>query len=330
MVRVLPCLLIALSLLAARADAQCNGIDQRPTLTEAETAEIDRRLDTQPYPEGNYWRATRDDQTLILIGTLHVDDPRFDARLAPLQRQVRNADLLLLEATETEIEALKSAAVDRPDLLFLTEGPTLIDLLPPADWERIRAAAEARGMPGFMAARFRPWYLSILLQLPPCLTSEIQAGGSGLDKRLMNTAHQAGIPRAALEDYDTVFKLMARDTLEDQVAGLTLALTETEAAENAFATLKAQYFEEATLEGIETARIFARRDAGLPPETFDVLFDTFMDRLLRQRNTAWMTRILDRQERRIVIAVGAAHLTGSDGLLALLDASGFTLERQPF
>ncbi len=51
--------------------------------------------------------------------------------------------------------------------------------------------------------------------------------------------------------------------------------------------------------------------------------------LLTSRNEAWMSHllpILDRSERPL-IAVGAAHLLGEDGLPALLAREGYTVRR---
>jgi uncharacterized protein YbaP (TraB family) len=52
-------------------------------------------------------------------------------------------------------------------------------------------------------------------------------------------------------------------------------------------------------------------------------------RLLVERNRAWLTKIealFDRQGRAFVV-VGAAHLVGPDGLLAMLTAKGFTVQQ---
>ena len=53
------------------------------------------------------------------------------------------------------------------------------------------------------------------------------------------------------------------------------------------------------------------------------------DALLTQRNLAWVNRAgtLFEDTKRPLIAVGAAHLVGSDGLVALLEAEGYTLSR---
>jgi uncharacterized protein YbaP (TraB family) len=54
----------------------------------------------------------------------------------------------------------------------------------------------------------------------------------------------------------------------------------------------------------------------------------FTEALLGQRNRAWMVTLRPELERGgVFVAVGAAHLLGSDGLLAAARADGFTVER---
>ena len=52
--------------------------------------------------------------------------------------------------------------------------------------------------------------------------------------------------------------------------------------------------------------------------------------LLVGRNRAWMPRILDHPGDTVVVAVGAAHLSGEDGVLQLLEHAGYRLDRGPF
>jgi hypothetical protein len=52
-------------------------------------------------------------------------------------------------------------------------------------------------------------------------------------------------------------------------------------------------------------------------------------RLLVERNRNWMPKIevLFARPGRALVVVGAAHLVGPDGLLAMLKAKGYTVEQ---
>jgi len=326
--RLFPVLLMML-LLPATLWAQCDGVDLRATLTEPEQAEIAARLDGVPFTQGNHWTATRDGRSIHVIGTMHIDDPRMDAvaeRLAPL---IATADAVLVEATLEDQKQLQIEISTNPDLAFLT-GQTLIDLLPADKWETLAAAAKARGIPSFMAAKFQPWYLSLILSMSPCTLQEVAAGAKGLDQRIMDLAAQAEVPTGSLEPYTTVFSLFGQGSMEDQLEMLTIGTLPDAHSENATATLVAQYFEQRHRAALETSRVTSRPVVDLSDAEFDAVFDQFMGLLVDQRNHNWMDVIDATEGDRIVVAAGALHLGGEAGVLNLLARRGYTLRRAAF
>lgn len=325
-------LLAAFCLLVAQvASAQsCTGSDLRPSLSDAESAELQARLSKTPYATGNHWRATRGDQIVHLIGTVHLDEPRLAepmARLAPL---IARADLLFVEATAEEKAKLENAISTRPELLFITDGPTLPSLMPEEEWHTLAKAMNARGIPSFMAAKFQPWYLSLMLSMPGCAVMQMSQGVSGLDQSIMDAADEAGVPQRPLEPYDTLFTLIGNEPMEEQIRLLTLGLMPEDVAEDGLATLMNSYFEEQTAQAIELNRIIARRHVDLPDEELDTLMNDLLDAILFARNRAWIPLLAGAPDGLTVAAFGAAHLPGHQGVLALLEAEGFTLARLTF
>ncbi|MCR8826146.1 TraB/GumN family protein [Pseudosulfitobacter koreensis] len=316
-------------LLPQMAFAACNGTDLRATLSARQSAELATELQDMPYPDGNHWVAHKGAQTIHLIGTLHLSDPRLTpiaARLAPV---IASADLLLAEATEAEEAQLNEAMATRPELISLTSGPTLIELMPPEDWAELADAASKRGIPPFMAAKFQPWYLAMVLAMPPCVLATMQDGQHGLDKALLQIATENDVPAEALEPFDTLFTLMGQDTLEHQVALLRLGVIPAPQAEEMTATLVAQYFDEAHGAIMPLNRVVTQDLVDMPKAEFDAVFDNMVDTLLNQRNANWLPRITAAQGV-TVVAVGAGHLGGTDGLLNMLADEGYALRRQPF
>ncbi len=309
--------------------AACGGIDLRPSLSTAQSAEIEARVANQPFAKGNHWRATRGSRSINIIGTMHIDDPRMDALADRLRGVIEAADYLLVEATQEDQKALERAVATNPALAFLT-GKTLIELMPEKDWQALAAAASERGIPGFMAAKFQPWYLSLMLSMSPCTLRNVATGAKGLDARLMTIAADAAVPTASLEPFTTIFELFGQDPIEEQIALLRVGLLPAELSENATTTLKEQYFEEDILAGLETSRVLTRPAVDLPPAEFDALYDDFIDLLVRQRNEKWITPIEATQGDQIVVAAGALHLGGKFGILNLLQQQGYTLERLAF
>ena len=306
--------------------ASCTGTDLRTTMTDAQRAEVAARVADMPFAEGIYWKATRGARTIHVIGTLHVDDPRFDPITAALAPVIQSADHLLVEADAESQAALERAVADRPELLFLTDT-TLIELMPEDDWAQLADAARARGIPPFMAAKFQPWYLSLMLSMSPCTIQTMASSKNGLDMRIMTIAEEAGIPTASLEPYETIFNLFNRDPLSAQIEMLKLGTLPVSVSEDASYTLVEQYFDQEVMAAMETSRVTTRAHFDMPPDAFDALFDEVMDLINVQRNLSWIAPIEATRGNSIVVAAGALHLGGDQGILNLLAQESYTLER---
>lgn len=321
------CILAAFSV-----QADCSGTDLRLGLTAPQQGELTASVDTTPYALGNHWQAVRGDEVVHLIGTLHLDDPRLKSPLARLAPLVQSAGLLLLEANDRDTAELQKSLASDPSLLFL-QGETLIDLMPTKAWERLAGAAQSRGIPAFMAAKMQPWYLSMVMAMPPCMMSEFQNGANGLDAQLNDIANAAGVPTRSLEHTHTLFNVFAKEPLETQIEMITLSLTDPETAEDGMATTLATYFEEQIAEGWHINRILAPQMSEMSKEQANAVFEELELELLVNRNKAWIPVILDatkETDRTLVVAFGAAHLMGEFGVLNLLAQEGFTLTRQRF
>lgn len=326
---VLICLFFMM-LVPVTALAACQGRDLGDTLTAEERDDLAKSIADMPFPEGNRWRATRGSRELLLVGTMHFDDPRFDAVMARLQADISAADAVIVEAGPEQQQRLAKAMLSEPDRIFLTSGPTLVERLPAEDWAALRSAVEARGLPGFFAAKMQPWYVSMLLALPPCLVEAAGTPPRGLDQRVIEAAEREGIPLRAIEPWDTLFEVLGSDPIEDQIEMLRLSLLAPEQGEDAMATLRSDYFEERHGVAIETSRVLAKRWLAVPGEEVDRLFDAMMQDLMVRRNHAWIRTLESMNGHRLVVAVGAGHLAGTHGLLQLLQDRGWHLSREPF
>lgn len=325
-------LLCLILLLPGRiAAAACAGTDLWPGLPEADRAAIEEAVDALAYPRGNFWRATRGEEVVHLVGTYHFDDPRHDAiaeRLAPV---IDGAATVLVEAGPEEQERLKSEMTRSPDRLFLVSGPTLPEQLEKADWQALSAAMQARGIPAFMASKMRPWYVSMMLGIPPCAMPEMAEGMRGLDARIVEHAAARQIPVRALEPYDTVFGLFDAMAPEAQLDMILTTLAMGDQAEDYSATLTEAYFNEDVRVTWELGRRAAYELPGKTPESVDADMAEMEEALMFRRNRAWIPVIeAAAAEGPAFVAFGALHLSGRDGVLALLEREGFTLERLPF
>ncbi|MFC2970095.1 TraB/GumN family protein [Acidimangrovimonas pyrenivorans] len=319
---------VTLLLLAApgASTAACHGKDLLAGYSDARKAAL---VGDAPYATGNVWRATRGDASLTLIGTYHLPDPRFDALMPRLTPLLRGADALLVEAGPKEEAALKSEMTSRPEILFLTEGPTLPERLDEPTWQALVKAVRARGIPPFLAAKMRPWYLTMLLSVPPCARAEIKAAQSGgLDKRLIAAARARGIPVRALEPHDTALRAFDAIPFPARLDMLRATVATDGNAADLLATTASAYFAGQHRLIWAFSQHLAVTGSGLPPGRGRAAYAQIDRHLVTDRNRAWIP-VLERAAagHHVVAAFGAGHLGGRDGVLNLLHRAGFTLTR---
>lgn len=319
---------VLLMLWALPAAAQCVGENLLQTMQADKRAELEATIAANPYPTGNLWRADKEGSTIHLMGTMHLSDERFDAYLEPLWPIVQAADLVLLEATSDTMEQLKTEMLTDASLMFITDGPTLIDRLPTQDWDRLSHEMSARGIPSFLVSKMQPWYVSMMLSIPPCAMAGI-AAQNGVDQRIIAFAETNNIPTRALEAYDVVFSLFGGDNAAQELDGIRMALIGANDGDAMFATLVDAY-----LSGDHRAiwELSLHQAMEAQPETgMDVskMFADMETKLLIDRNANWMEMILATAEdtENTLVAVGAAHLSGETGLLYMLEQAGYDLTR---
>lgn len=315
---------------AAAPHAECPGRDILGVLAPERVAAIEAEAAAAPYPDGRLFQATRDGAEVTLVGTLHLPDPRFaplEERLAPI---LSAASALLVEAGPDE-EALLKERMGQPGSPMFSTGPTLPERLPEAEWKHLSTELTARGIPPFLGAKMEPWFLSTLLAVSPCRLQELNRGGEGLDARLIASAEAQGIAVRALEPWDTIFRLFGEMTDEEEIIGLRVALLQAGQADDMTYTLTELYFQGRIRLiweiGAELAREMAP-EVGLSAEDVDAQLAEADELLLVGRNRDWIAPIeAAAAEGPVLVAVGALHLAGRDGVLAMLEGRGWAITR---
>lgn len=320
--------LAALSLLLSldAASAQCVGKNLIADLPAQTRDALVARATAEPFARGNFWRATRGDQVVNLIGTYHADDPRHDATLAAITPLIKDATTVLVEAGPDEEKALMDRMAREPGLMLIADGPTLPELLPKEEWEDLAAAMSERGVPAFMAAKFRPWYISVVLSLPSCGMANMAE--RGLDGMVIETAIASDVPLKALEPYDTVFGIFGDLSMQDQLSMIRATMATEDQSEDLAITLADTYFAQDSRLIWEFMRYQALQMPDQTPEVVEAEFARMEDALMVKRNRAWVPVIEETAAQGPVFAAfGSLHLSGEDGVLNLLQNAGFTLEQ---
>ena len=304
---------------ALPAQAECQGQDLIAALPQAERTALPPpgRFDT-----GNLWQARRGAAQLLLIGTYHLNDPRFAALAQKLTPALQSAQALLVELSPRDEVAMKAHIASHPEVVFDQSGPALRDRLSPEDWEALSQAVQSRGTPPAAILKMRPWVVASILEVPACLRAATTEGG--LDRHLTRLAEAQGLPIHSLEPFDTALKVFDLLPPEDQMAMIRQALMTEPMAEDMATTLTEAYFRGESQLYLAFTRQMAIEKLGMTPEEVDRQMGVMMAALLDRRNAAWIP-VLERQKGPSVVAFGALHLGGEMGVLNLLAKRGWTV-----
>jgi uncharacterized protein YbaP (TraB family) len=259
-----------------------------------------------PEPSPALWEVSRAGQSSAwLFGTIHALPGDVRWRTPPLEGALARAGVLVVEVGE-----LTDAGAGRRAFAEVSSSPglpPLLQRLPAAQRPAIAAALESAGMAERDFATTETWAAALLLaNAAGSLESE-----NGVDRALLAGA----LPVIALEDFTQQFAMFDRLAEADQAVLLH------EAARNITQARELTLTEAWVTGDLQTLEREERDGLLADPE--------LREALLTRRNQAWTRTIatLIEQGRRPLVAVGAAHMIGKDGLPALLEQRGYQVTR---
>ncbi|MEF2552190.1 TraB/GumN family protein [Aurantimonas sp. A2-1-M11] len=263
----------------------------------------------------------------FLLGTMHLADSRVLALSPQADAALQSARRLVVETTDV-LEPAKAAAAffAHPELINLPRGQTLADLLSDEEEERVKGALTARGMPFQAVHTLQPWFLSISLMLPACEMAHRADGAAVLDAALARRAQAAGKPVEGLESSAEQLTALASLPMDLQVEGLVATVDLAAHLPDVMEMMVSLY-----VDG-RIAMILPTIEAAIPNGAVLVGagegYAEFERRIVTDRNR----RMAERMQPMLAaggtfVAVGALHLPGDTGIVALLRNQGWTVTR---
>ena len=256
-----------------------------------------------------------------LFGTVHLTDDRVNALPAAVRDAIAGAGRIALEIADMSPQGMAAAMIGLRDLVILTDGRKLDDLLGGKDLEIARGALQALGVPREMAAGFRPWLVTLSLAMAPCERRRHAAGLAPLDARIAKTGRRRGTPVVGLETIEDQLRAMAAVPEADQLQVLRASLKYHDRSSDLMETMVRRYLAR-DLGAMWPFQIELARQAGLSPDGFK----SFEHQLVGLRNARMRDAALPLlREGGVFIGVGALHLLGPLGLVEMLREAGFNL-----
>jgi uncharacterized protein YbaP (TraB family) len=266
------------------------------------------------FSRGLLWRVSRKGAAPSHVyGTIHVPDPRLAELPAIVRQRFAAAKSLMLEFVPDAYarERFLEAAV------FL-DRQTLEDKIGAADFERAVEYLRPIGLSREAVNKLKPW--GVLLNLRSPRRAE---QGAPLDSQLLELARARRVPFSQIEGVEEQIFTFDELPMESQVALLKHSLAHhDELLELAERTLGA-YLERDLAAIWRLREQFATRHPQIAAHQA-----ALTKRVVHDRSVVMAFR-MQRELRRgdAFVALGALHLYGDKGVLALLEEDGYRAER---
>ena len=250
-----------------------------------------------------------------LAGSMHLLHAERASLPAPLERAYRNSASIVMEIDTDDGDA-QDAGARLLEAAQLAPDTSLQALLGEARWNTVRSALAEAGFDAERASRFEPWGLALLLTQAG-FARQGYTSAAGVEQQWTERARRDGKPISGLETAAMQIALLDGLDMNVQRQMLDLTLEEVQEMPQMLDELE-DAWRAGDLQRLEALLLEGYRQM---PELYTAL--------LVERNRRWVSQIRawpTTSPPRLVL-VGALHLVGEQGLPALLQRAGYTVER---
>ena len=319
-------LLVALSATRAMAAQACTGADLLQRLAVDDPQKLEQvRAQAAAIPNSTsiFWKITKPGmEPSWLLGTMHSPDARIARMDAAVRAAFDASSAVLVESTDALDPAkMRAAMLELKDLAFLPAGSTLELLLPQAALAPLQRQAETHGIPWAAARQMQPWMVAAAIARPVCELMAASAGNPVLDQMIALEAQKAGKTLEGLETVAEQFKAVASIPAQFHVNALADLVELGALSDDVMETTKLLYLQGNTGLIVPLVRVYSPKAyAGKGHVEFQELLVGKRNEVMAQRSLPWL------EKGGVFLAVGALHLPGENGMVALLQKAGFTVE----
>ncbi len=264
------------------------------------------------------WRVSDADNEIYLLGSFHALKPS-DYPVGPeVDTAFADAEAVAFEVAPEEL-ASPQLAMAMVQAAMQPAGRTLQDSLDAQGWQRLQDYAGERGLPLETYQAYEPWFVALLVSLGEMARIGYEPS-QGLDQQLVARAQREGKRTMGLETGASQIAVLDGMSEVEQRQSLAEALDDAEDFRARIDKLHRQWREgdEAGLSELLTVEF--KRD-----------YPQLYRRINTDRNNAWLPklrRLLDEERSDdTLVVVGTLHLLGPDGLVSLLQAQGYRVQR---
>lgn len=260
------------------------------------------------------WVIKDSDSTIYLIGTLHLLKHDTEWNAAKVKKTVKESTELWLEIADFDDQTALAGLVAK--LGMDTKHP-LSSKLTGEQKQKLAKVAGAFGVPSANLESMRPWMVAFLLAEMQFLKAGYDPK-AGVERTLKAQAVEEGDKIRGFETAEEQLRMLADMPEADQIAFLATMLDDLEKGMELVEQLAKAWMDG---DNDTIGRLAADEIKAEAPKVYE--------KLIVKRNIAWSEKIEKMLKGSGVqmIAVGAAHLAGSDSVQAQLAKRGIKVER---
>lgn len=200
--------------------------------------------------------------------------------------------------------------------LMMPEDQTIKDLVSSEQYEIITGHFEKMGLPFMLLERIKPFFLYIFVSMD--MANMDQGSMKSYEMEIMEKAAKAGKPTSGLETIDFQISLFDSIPYTYQANMLVEAILDKENTEERTDDMK-EIFHKYVAQDLDAMHQLSSKEEDQIMQDFNLL-------LIDTRNKNWIPEIENLiRKKPSFIAVGAGHLAGQNGVIRLLQESGYTL-----
>jgi len=304
---------------------KCRGINMLAE-TQAKDPETYAKIMAQAAATENsgplLWKIERAGRpTSYLFGTVHLTDERVTKLSPAVEQALSQSKTVALEVSDISEKATATVIAQSAPLVMFTDGRRLDGLLSGTEYDTVKRIISRSGMPSDLAALFKPWIVTMIMSVSDCERTSIQQGARVLDMKIAEVGKARGLQVVGLETIPEQLQALAAVPEPQQLDMLRANLKFADRTNDMMETLVQLYLER-KISAALPFQIAIAKQVGIGNEAFA----GFQEKLLTERNIKMRTTAEPLLEQGgVFIAIGALHLPGKQGLVALLRQAGYTV-----
>ena len=264
------------------------------------------------------WKFSDEDTVIYIFGTIHNLPGQTNWRTDIFDTAFKQSDILVLETDLTSEQARKTLDDYQWDFGRLPVGETLFEHMDVGDAYRLKSSIKKLGHDPDSVQYLQPWLAALRVSQMRLEQSGFNAG-QGVDTVLELEAKSSAKTLHYLESLAEQMAIFREADIQEQINSL-MSLTRDYTDFGVEVQLISDEWLDGDVSGL--GLLVANPELARSAGSYDAL--------IRTRNQKWAAQIEDlfaKQDSTIMIAVGAAHLSGPDSLINMVGTKDRTMER---